>query len=114
MTKQINVQRETFESKGKQYYSYFIKGVVRGREVKVAVVPPDKGGYTVLDLVFGDEMSAELVLNPYEIKDESTGKVIKGYSYAVKSVDGDGTEYECTIKPFRSSDKMLLIMLLKA
>ena len=110
----IQVEREPFSGKdGKSYFSYFIEGKVRGRDVRVAIIPPDKGGYRVLDIVFGDEMSAELILKPYEIKDEATGRVIKGNTYAVKTVD-DETEYECTIKPFRSSDKMLLNMLLRA
>jgi len=110
--KQIYVERDTYEKDGKSYFSYFIKGQIRGREVRVSVAPPDRGGYSVLDIVFGDAMSAELVLKPYEIKDEASGKVIKGNSYAVKSVDADGTEYECGVKPFRASDKALLNMLL--
>ena len=52
----IMVERETFEKDGKTYFSYFIKGKIRGKEVRVAVVPPDKGGYSVLDIVFGNEM----------------------------------------------------------
>ena len=111
--KQIYVERDTFEKDGKTYYSYFIKGKVRGKDVRVAIVPPDKGGYTVLDIVFGDAMSAELVAKPYEIKDDSTGKVITGNSYAVRSVDENGKEYECAVKPFRSSDKALMNMLLR-
>lgn len=87
MAKQIFVERETFEKNGRTFFSYFIRGNIRGKDVKVAVVPPDKGGYTVLDIVFGNEMSAELILKPYEIKDESTGKVITGNSYAVQTVD---------------------------
>ena len=35
----INVERETFKSNGKEYFSYFIKGVVRGRNVKAAGLP---------------------------------------------------------------------------
>ena len=112
MENQIKVERDTYEKDGKTYYSYFIKGNVRGRDIRVLIVPPDKGGYTVLDIVFGEEMEAELVLNPYEIKDESTGKVIKGNSYAVRTVDEEGEVYECAIKPFRASDKALLNMLL--
>lgn len=108
----IKVERETFEKDGKTYFGYFIKGNIRGRDIRVLIVPPDKGGYTVLDIVFGEEMEAELVLNPYEIKDEGTGKVIKGNSYAVRTVDEDGEVYECAIKPFRASDKALLNMLL--
>ena len=114
--KQIFVERETFEKNGRTFFSYFIKGVIRGKDVKVAVVPPDKGGYTVLDIVFGNEMSAELILKPYEIKDEATGRVIAGNSYAVQSVDEDGEIYECSVcsvKPYRNSDKALLAMLVK-
>ena len=37
----IKVERETFEMDDKQYYSYFIRGTVRGKDVKVAIVPPD-------------------------------------------------------------------------
>lgn len=111
--KKIFVERETFEKNDKTYFSYFIKGNVRGRDVKVAIVPPDKGGYTVLDIVFGEAMAAELLLKPYEIKDETTGKVISGNSYAVHTTDEDGTEYECNVKPYRNSDKTLLNMLLK-
>ena len=111
--KNIFVERDTFEKDGKTYFSYFIKGVVRGKEVRVAIIPPDKGGYTVLDIVFGNEMSAELILKPYEIKDEATGRVIAGNSYAVQSVDEDGEIYECSVKPYRNSDKALLAMLVK-
>lgn len=108
----IKVERETYNKDNKAYYSYYIKGEIRGREVRIAVVPPDNGGFRVLDIVFDQETSADLVLKPYEIKDER-GKVLKGNSYAVVSKDKDGTEYECGIKPFRNSDKTLLNMLLR-
>ena len=108
----IMVERETFESNGKEYFSYFIKGIVRGRNVKAAVIPPDKGGYAVLDIVFDGEMEAELVVNPFEIKDEH-GKTIKGNTYMVRSYDEDGTVYECPIKPAKASDKSFLNMLLR-
>lgn len=114
--KQIFVERETFESKGKTYFGYYIKGTVRGRDVKVGIAPPDKdtdkGGYAVLDIVFGNADKAELVLVPYEIRDEKTKKVVKGNSYVVRSVDDDGRVYECPVKPSRTSDKSLLNMLL--
>lgn len=110
--KAIIVERETFESNGKSYFSYFIKGNIRGKDVKVAIAPPDKGGYAVLDIVFGNEMKAELVVTPFEIKDEK-GKVITGNTYAARTVDSQGEVYECSIKPYRASDKALLTMLLK-
>lgn len=59
-SKKIYVERETFEMNEQTYFSYFIKGTVRGKDVKVAVIPPDKGGYTVLDIVFGNENKADL------------------------------------------------------
>ena len=111
--KKIMVERETYEKGGKTYFTYFIKGVVRGKNVKVAVTPPDKGGFAVLDIVFGNEMKADLVSKPYEIKDDATGNVIKGNTYSVQSVDENGEVYECPIKPFRASDKTLLNMLMR-
>lgn len=112
----IMVERELFQMKNKSYFSYFIKGVVRGKEIRVQIVPPnkdtDRGGYAVLDVVFGNEMQAELVVVPYEMKDES-GKVIKGNTYMVRSYDEDGTVYECPIKPAKKSDKSFLNMLLR-
>ena len=111
--KKIFVEREVYEKDNKEYFSYFINGVVRGKEVRVLITPPDKGGYTVLDIVFGNAMAAELVIKPFEIKDDATGKVISGNSFAVQSYDEDGEIYECAIKPFRASDKALLNMLVK-
>ena len=117
-SKQFYVERETFEKDDKTYYSYFIKGTIRGREVKIGMAPPtndtDKGGYTVLDLVFGNADKAELIVKPFEIKDEKTKKVISGNTYAIQTVDEEtGEVYECAVKPFRTSDKMLLNMLIK-
>ena len=91
----IMVERETYEKDGKTYYTYFIKGKVRGKEVRIAVTPPDKGGFTVLDIVFGNEMKADLITKPYEIKDDATGNVIKGNTYSVQSIDENGEVYEC-------------------
>ena len=112
MDGKIFVERETYEKEDKTYFSYFIKGKVRGKDVKATVVPHDVGGYAVLDIVFGEAMEAELVLKPYEIKDEKTKKTVKGNTYAVRSVDENGEIYECPVQPFRSSDKTRLNMLL--
>ena len=107
------VERGTYEKNDRTFFTYFIKGKIRGKDVRVAVTPPDKGGYTVLDIVFGNEMKAELITKPYEIKDETSGTIIKGNTYSVRSVDENGEIYECPIKPFRQSDKALLNMLMK-
>ena len=108
----IKVERETFEKNGRTFYSYFIKGNIRGKDVRILVSPPDFGGYAVLEIVFGNEMEADLIVNPYEMKDAG-GNIIKGNTYAVHTVDENGEVYECTIKPFRQSDKALLNMLIK-
>ena len=113
MGKTLFVERETYEKNDKTYFSYFIKGVIRGKDVRVALVPPDNGGYAVLDLVFGDADKAELFLTPFEIKDDKTGRVIKGNSYGIRTVDENGEVYECAVKPFRASDKTLLQLLLR-
>ena len=53
MTKgKIMVEREPYEKDGKTFQSYFIKGTVRGVDFRVRIVPPDYGGYTVLDIVY--------------------------------------------------------------
>lgn len=113
---QLFVQKEPFEYNGKTYHHYFIQGMVRGREVKVELAPPNKdtdmGGYTVLDIVFGDADRADLIIEPFEVEDEKTKKVIKANRYIVRTVDEDGKVYECTVKPSRTSDRSLLNMLL--
>lgn len=111
--KKLYVERETFEKNGKTYWSYFIKGNVRGKDVRVQIVPPDRGGYTVLDIVFGDADKVEVVVKPFEIKDENTGRIIAGNTYAIQSVGENGEVYECTIKPSRISDKALINMMLQ-
>ncbi len=112
--KKILVERETYEYKGKTYFSYYVKGTVRGREVKAQIVPPDRGGFVVLDILFDASLSVELALNPYEFEDEKTHKVISGTAYSVKSVDENGEIYECPVQPARRSDKSMLDMLIKA
>lgn len=109
----IVVERETFEKNGKSYFSYFIKGKIRGKDVRILITPPDKSGYAVLDIVFGNEMKADLVVKPFEMKDQATGDVIKGNTYFVSSVDENGEVYECKIAPYRYSDKALLNMLMR-
>ena len=114
MENKIIVEKGTFEYNDKEYSSYFIAGKIKGKDVKVALMPPDKGGWAVLDILFSDTNQGELVVKPYELKDEKTGKVTAtGNTYAVRSYDEDGTVYECPIKPARTSDKSFMNMLLR-
>lgn len=109
----LKVERETYKSKtNEERYSYFVKGTIRGKDVKASLIPTDIGGYDVLDIVFGDEKTAKLVLVPYSMVDEKTGKEISGNGYEVQNVDENGEVYKCKVKPRQASDKALLEMLL--
>ncbi len=110
--KTIKVLRETYEKDGKVYFGYFIKGVVRGTDVKIQVSPHDFGGYTVLDIVYNGAMEAELKITPFKMKADD-GSVIEGNTFSVVSYDEDGEIYECPVKPSRRSDKTLMKMLLR-
>ena len=111
--KKLIVEREKFEFKGKEYMGYFVKGIVKGREVRATLKPQDINGYTVLDLIFDGANEVELIAKPYSITDEATGNVITGNTFVVRSVDENGEVYECPVKHSRGSDKVLLNMLMK-
>lgn len=112
----IKVEKGSFEYKGKTYAEYFICGVVRGRDVKIKLAPPDKkdkGGYTVLDIVFGDDSTADFITEPFEFKN-AEGNIVSGERFLVRTVDKEtGEVYECPVKPARSSDKTMLAMLMR-
>ena len=112
---QVKVEKGSFEYKGKTYAEYYISGNIRGKDVKIKLAPPDKadkGGYTVLDIVFGDDSTADFIVEPFEFKN-SDGQVITGNRFLVRTVDKEtGEVYECAVKPARNSDKTLLAMLM--
>ena len=111
MANVVVVEREPYVTKdGKSFFSYFVKGVIRGREVKAYVKPQDNGWYQVLEIVFNGEDKANLKITPFEMKDE-TGNIINGNTYEVESTDENGEVYTCKVKPDKQSDKMLLKML---
>ena len=110
--KGLVLERESFKGNdGKEYFSYFLKGKVRQRDVKVDFAPKDKGGYEPLDIIFDVSPKAELVMTE-ETMTDSNGKETKYMSYKARTIDEDGLVYECGIKPSRDSDKALLGMLL--
>lgn len=107
------VEREGFKGNdGNDYWAYILKGQVRGRDIKVDFAPKDKGGYEPLDIVFDVSSKAELIMTDEEMKNETTGKVTKYVAYRVRTIDENGIEYSCGVKPSRDSDKALLGMLL--
>lgn len=112
----IKVEKGEFEYKGKSYAEYFISGNVRGRDIKIKLAPPDKndkGGYTVLDIVFGNEATADFITEPFEFQN-GEGKTVSGTRFLVRTADKEtGEVYECAVKPARKSDKTLLEMLMR-
>ena len=113
MEKALRVDRKTYKSKdGTERFMYYVMGKIRGKEYEASVIPSDIGGYEVLDIVFGEENSAEFVLVPYSMKDEKTGKEVSGFTYEARNFDKDGHEYKCKVKPRFPSDKDLLSMFL--
>lgn len=111
--KKFFVEKGSYEKGGKTYAKYVVKGTVRGVELVATLTPPDIGGFQILSIIFMDSDKAELVLKPYEIKDDKTGNVIKGNTYAVMTTDKDGETYECPVRPLNNSDKIILQMLTK-
>ncbi len=118
MNENIKIEREPFVFKGKTCYRYFLCGNVRGTDVKIQLAPystdkTDRGGYAVLDIVFGEAHEADFIVSPFEFTDETTGKTITGNRFIARTVDENGEIYECRVKPARESDKSLLNMLLR-
>lgn len=110
--KTLYVERESFKGNdGREFWSYIVKGKIRGRDVKIDFMPKDKGGYEPLDIVFDVKPVAELIMTEEEMTNDN-GKTTKYNSYKVRNIDDDGVIYECGVKPARDSDKALLVMLL--
>lgn len=108
----IFVAREIYEKDGKQYFSYFVKATIRGKDVKITVAPQsassgmiDKNGYAVFDIVFENENKLELNTTPFEMKD-ATGHIIKGKTFSVKSIDENG---HAKSKAYLVSNKALTV-----
>lgn len=109
----LKLERETYESKTKEErYSYFIRGILRGKEMKLSMIPSDIGGYELLDLLFFDNTEVNLIVVPFEMNNSDTGEVVKGNTYIARAIDSNGEVYECPIKPRQKSDKAILEMLL--
>ena len=110
--KKITVEREAFELNGKTCYSYFVKGTVRGKEIKAQFVPQDNGGYVLLDIVFADSDTAELVIGSVSITNDKD-KTQTFPTYTLKNVDENGEVFECPVMAARKTDKTKLAMLLR-
>ena len=103
----LKIEREPYVSKktGKSGFSYYLKGTVRGREVKAKVIPKDKGGFEVLDIIYDGVIACDLRVEKGEMKNEN-GDIIKFETYTVFSKDpATGEEFDLKVKPDKDSDK---------
>lgn len=112
-TENLIVERETFTSKDKrEMYGYFVRGKIRGRDVKVDFNAEDQGGYEVLDIIFDIKPTAELLITENEMTNDDGTK--QHYTtYEVQNVDENGIVYKYKVKPARKSDKAYLDVLLQ-
>lgn len=102
------VEKEAYVSKKKKRgYIYSVVGTIRGKRMTVSLAPPDKGGYALLDVLFGEATALPLLMVPYEMEDDN-GNTLSGYTYLVRNADTDGVMIECKLKPRNDSDKRLL------
>jgi hypothetical protein len=112
----FKVKREKFKGgDGREMYSYFLEGKVRGRDVKVSFVASDKGGagYEFLDLIFDNKPSADLVMYD-EAQKDFNGKVLsKRTIYEIQDIDEEtGVVYSYKVKPYRETDKAYINIML--
>lgn len=111
----LTVEREAYEAKNKkEYYGYFVRGQVRGREVRAELTPKNKDfdGYELLDLIFDIAPTAELYIHDEESETASGSKSIYTV-YEVQNTDEDGILYSYKLKPRAESDKSILNVLLQ-
>ena len=108
--KALMVKRETYTKDGETFFSYFVEGVIRGKNVKARVSPSDQGGYVLLDIIFDGKDEVELVVTPSSMVGED-GRQIEFVIYECRDVDENGQVFACKVKPQRQSDKAILEML---
>lgn len=112
----FKVSREKFTADdGREMWSYYIDGTVRGRKVKVSFVAYDKGGagYEFLDIIFDTKDTADLVMYD-EAQKDFNGKVISRKTvYEIQNVDElTGVVYSYKVKPYRETDKAYIKIML--
>ncbi len=109
----LKVYRRPFKSKrtGKVYDSYFTKGKIRGKDVEISLAPPDRKGYELLSIVFGDAKSVDLYSTDGKMRN-SEGQYVNYTTYEVRAFEGDEV-YSCKVKPENASDKQMLLAVLK-
>ncbi len=111
----LTVEREIYTAKDeKEYYGYFVRGKLRGREVQADLMPKNKDfdGYDILDIIFDIAPTAQLSIREEE-SETATGAKTRYKVYEVSNTDEDGITYSYKLKPRAESDKSILGVLLQ-
>lgn len=111
----LTVEREIYTAKDeKEYYGYFVRGKLRGREVRADLMPKNKDfdGYAILDIIFDIASTAQLSIREEE-SETATGAKTRYKVYEVSNTDEDGIMYSYKLKPRAESDKSVLGVLLQ-
>ena len=111
----LTVEREIYTAKDeKEYYGYFVRGKLRGREVRADLMPKNKDfdGYAILDIIFDITSTAQLSIREEE-SETATGAKTRYKVYEVSNTDEDGITYSYKLKPRAESDKSVLGVLLQ-
>ncbi|MCI8368364.1 MAG: hypothetical protein HFJ81_01830 [Clostridia bacterium] len=111
----LTVEREIYTGKDeKEYYGYFVRGKLRGREVQADLMPKNKDfdGYAILDIIFDIAPTAQLSIREEE-SETATGAKTRYTVYEVSNTDEDGITYSYKLKPRAESDKSILGVLLQ-
>lgn len=111
----LTVEREIYTAKDeKEYYGYFVRGKLRGREVKADLMPKNKDfdGYAILDIIFDIAPTAQLTIREEE-SETATGAKTRYKVYEVSNTDEDSITYSYKLKPRAESDKSVLGVLLQ-
>lgn len=93
----------------KMLWVYFVKGVIRGKEVKANFAPQSKDDimtFTNLDIIFGEEDTAPIYIEKSSYKNKD-GQLQIRTSYKVVCEDEFGEEFTATIIPQKDSDKSI-------
>lgn len=91
---------------GEPIYNYQLPAVMRGRTTYIDFATADKGGFEPLDNVFYGTDKAELLITNQET--EYNGRKTVRTIYEVRTIDEDGVEWICEVRPARKSDTDLL------
>ena len=111
----LTVESEIYTAKDeKEYYGYFVRGKLRGREVQADLMPKNKDfdGYAILDIIFDIAPTAQLTIREEE-SETATGAKTRYKVYEVSNTDEDGITYSYKLKPRAESDKSILGVLLQ-